>query len=141
MIREATPYDVDFLTNLCVWLAKTEYDRLTPRPDAIKDLVTKAISSPQCKTLISYDASGNKGGLISLAHDGHWFERKISSLSMVYTPIPGDTLKMLRAWKKFAFSRPAFKVVEVGFPVRDPLRAALHLLGFRAAGTHFSNMR
>jgi len=143
LIRRAHPDDIGFLTELAVMCANTNYPELVPSRDGIKGLVTKAISSPQCMTLISSSTESGppQGGLISLCHDGVWFERKVSSLALIWTPVRGDGIRMLRAWKKFAYSRPAFKVVEVGFPVGGELGKIIYRLGIRPRGTHYVNMR
>lgn len=140
MIREANPQDVDFITNIASRLARTQFPELRFNRKNTKQIISDAISSPQCKVLVSYGDEPS-GALVSVCNDGVWFERKVSSLSLVYSEIPGDGLKMLRIWKRFALSRPAFKVIEVGFPARGDLARLLQRIGLVAQGFHLATMR
>lgn len=113
MIRAARPGDIDAIVRLGIEALNNDpYEELVISESGVREAATLCVSSSQCFAWVAEEDGEVKGAVVALVQDMLFYERKQASVLMFWCHIPGDGIKLIRQFLRWARSRPIIKMIE-----------------------------
>lgn len=122
MIRRATPYDIPAIIALGIEaLNRGTYPNLVISHEKVSAMARQCVSSSQNFAWVAERDGIVGGALCALVHENTFHERQKASVVQFYTRIPGEGVKLLREFLRWARGRPAIKIISFTLePDADP---------------------
>lgn len=113
MIRNATPADVEALVKLGISsLEKDPYEQLVISEERIRETAVTCISSSNHFSWVCEHEGEITGAVVAYVADMFFYERKQASVIMFYCLTPGEGIKLIREFLRWARKRPIIKIIE-----------------------------
>jgi hypothetical protein len=112
MIRRARPDDLVKIVELGIEaLEKADHPGMVISREKIEAIAKQCISSPKDFVWVAERGEMVMGAVCARTHDNLFFERQQATVVMCYCLIPGEGIKLLREFLRWARSRPIIKVI------------------------------
>ena len=112
MIRKATPGDIPAIVELGIEaLRQDAYDELLIAPDKVRRMAVECVSSANNFAWVCESDGRVQGAVVALVHELMFYERKQASCVMFYCKVPGEGVKLMREFLRWARNRPAIKLI------------------------------
>jgi len=122
MIRQAKPSDIPAIVELGLESLNTEaYDDLVISPERVREVALACVSSSQHFIWVCETDGEITGSVAAVVSDMIFYERKQASVVMFLSKTPGEGIKLIRQFLKWARARPIIKMIEFTLePTADP---------------------
>ena|SRR3990167_1235913 len=112
MIRKATPADIEMIVALGIEaLSRGAYPNLVISHGKVYAMARQCISSAQNFSWVAERDGKVVGAVSALVHECTFHEGQKASVVQVYTTVPGEGIKLVRAFLRWARARPAIKMI------------------------------
>ena len=122
MIRQAIPADISAIVELGLEALKIDpYPNLVISEIKIFSLATECVSAATNFAWVAEKDGKVVGAVCAIVHPLMFYERSQASVVQIYCQYPGDGLKLLREFLRWARSRPVIKMICVTLEAKaDP---------------------
>jgi hypothetical protein len=112
IIRKAVPNDINSIVYLGVEaLNKYSYPNLLIDKDKMREIGMECISASCNFSWVSETDNEITGAVCALVHPLMFYERSQASVIQFYCKTPGEGIKLLREFLKWARNRPVIKLI------------------------------
>lgn len=114
MIRKATPADIPAIVELGIEaLNKGAYQNMVISREKVEATARQCVSSAQHFAWVAERDGVVGGSLVACVHDCMVYERQQATVVQWYCKIPGEGIRLMREFLRWADSRPAIKMKAV----------------------------
>ena len=114
MIRKATPHDLSAIVELGLEaLNKGAYQNMVVSHDKVEAMAIQCVSSARNFAWVAEKDGAIGGAICAIAHDCMFYERQQASVVQWYCKIPGDGIRLMREFIRWADARPIIKMKAV----------------------------
>lgn len=133
MIRKARPDDIQAIVELGIEaLNKGAYKKMVVSREKVEALAIQGVSSARNFAWVAEKDGTVGGSLVAIVHECMCYERSQASVVQWYCKIPGDGIRLMREFVRWADARPIIKMKAVSLEYdSDPrIGKILTRLGF-----------